>query len=166
MSERTGTYDLLYELISAAKKRYAMHGPDLNERKCVEEMGELIAALSHVKDRKVTPSQVAKEVADVIFTAFQVSERIGLVVVMSALWRVIQETNRVYEDFKNKEEIGMSETKFNVGDRVYVPGSEDDVPNEFYFTGLNERGIAKCKVNMEDDGVWLIPVDNLEKVGE
>jgi len=100
-----GVSDLLYELISAAKKRHEMHGPETNERKCIEEMGELIAALSHVKDGKATQSQVAKEIADVIFTAFQVSERIGLVVVMSALWKVIRETNLVYEDCKAKERV-------------------------------------------------------------
>jgi len=60
----------------------------------------------------------------------------------------------------------MKKEDLKIGDRVYVPGAEDDVQNKFYFTGLNERGVANCKVSMGDDDVWLIPVENLEKIGE
>jgi len=103
-SQDTATGDMnrgiLSRVLEAACQRVRMHGKAENERKAVEEMAELTAALSHVKDGKVSENDVACEIADVIFTAVQLSQHYGVVNVVNHLCVAITKTNVLYKNME------------------------------------------------------------------
>lgn len=52
-------------------------GKDSQERQATEEMGELIAALNHIKRGKCTKDDVQSEIADVLIMCNQLAEIYG-----------------------------------------------------------------------------------------
>lgn len=63
----------MIEFISVPKLAVEFYGEEHQKKKAIEEMGELITALSREQDGRATPEQVITEIADVIVMMRQLS---------------------------------------------------------------------------------------------
>lgn len=63
------------------------YGPEHQKKKAIEEMGELITAISREQDGRATPDQVITEIADVLITTKQLALIYGYDAVMAEVQR-------------------------------------------------------------------------------
>lgn len=73
--------------LTVPKLAVEYYGPEHQKKKAIEEMGELITAISREQDGRATPEQVITEIADVIVTAKQLALIYGYNVVMAEVQR-------------------------------------------------------------------------------
>lgn len=79
------------------------YGPEHQKKKAIEEMGELITALSREQDGRATPEQVITEIADVVIMMRQLTIHYGPQAVAQEIARKQKRLlRRMDKDNKNK----------------------------------------------------------------
>lgn len=79
-------------------------GVEHQKIKAIEEMGELITALSREQDGRVTPKQVITEIADVAIMIRQLTEMYGRDTVENEIQRKIRRLlSRMYKEKENQK---------------------------------------------------------------